>query len=174
MNILEYNKTFLRMADVFAQLSKDPATKVGAVVVTPDYRQISCGFNGFPAGVQETPERWERPEKYQWVVHAEVNAILNAPFDTKGCTLFCTLRPCHRCFGQLINAGIEKLVYYHSDRPLERGDIWESCKERMPYIVSYTREDFELVYSKDHKSEYSKNFSLAGKIFPTLVDIAEK
>lgn len=113
------------MALLTAGLSKDPNTKVGAVVVSPDYRKFSVGYNGFAAGIEEKPEMWERPTKYLYAVHAEENAIINCPFDTQGCFIYITHRPCHRCMSRLVNAGI-KQVYYHMDyRGAEQDeDVW--------------------------------------------------
>ena len=93
---LQMDLHFLRLAWVTGlNLSKDPRTKVGAVIVTEDTRQVSIGYNGFPKKLAEHPERWEKPLKYEYVIHAELNAIMNCPFDTKGCTLYCTHQPCH-------------------------------------------------------------------------------
>lgn len=108
-------KHWLKVAQVTSELSKDPSTKVGAVVVTPDNRQCSLGYNGFADGIEDLEERWHnRPIKYEFVIHAEENAILNSPFDTKGCTLYCTHRCCHKCMARIIRAGIKK-VYYIKD-----------------------------------------------------------
>ena len=101
---------FLRMAWMIAlNLSKDPNTKVGAVITTPDYRQISMGYNGFPRGIKEDYDRWQPPVKYEYSIHAEQNCVINCPFDKKGCILFVTLEPCHKCLGLLINAGISQV-----------------------------------------------------------------
>ena len=112
MDRKKMDKHFIRLARLTAQnLSKDPITKAGAVIVSADTRQISLGYNGFPAGLPEPPEHWERPHKYDRVIHAEINAVMNCPFDTKGCTLYCTTQPCHICLGHLRNAGIVRVVY---------------------------------------------------------------
>ena len=125
---LTYDLMFLELASVPANnLSKDPKTKVGALVVTPDNRQISFGYNGFSRGMEETEERWQRPAKYEYVIHAELNAIMNCPFDTVGATLYCTHQPCHRCIQHLINAGIKRLVYLYPYKQLQFRDIWEEA-----------------------------------------------
>ena len=97
---------WLDLAKKASTRSKDPNTQVGAVIVTQDNRQCSIGYNGFPKGVVENNTKWSRPLKYSYVIHAEENAIINAPFDTVGSSLYCTLQPCHKCIGKLINAGI--------------------------------------------------------------------
>jgi dCMP deaminase len=126
---------FMRIAFLTAHnLSKDPRTKVGAVIVTPDGRQLSTGYNGFPAGAEELPQHWETEEKYERVIHAEENAIINAPFDTKGCTLYCTLQPCYKCLGRIINAGIKRVVYYYPARERDpRQDIVAEWKQLVQF-----------------------------------------
>ncbi len=124
-----FENHFIRLAWVTAlNLSKDPKTKVGAVITSPDTRQLSVGYNGFPVGVEETPERWQRPEKYNWVIHAEMNAIMNCPFDTKDCHLYCTHQPCCDCLGKIINSRIASVTYClpyltMTDEDLKRWDV---------------------------------------------------
>jgi len=125
----QWDLHWIEIAEVTSKLSKDPTTKVGCVIVTPDNRQCAIGYNGFPAGIQETPEKWERPLKYQFVIHSEINAIMNCPFDTKGCTIYITLQPCHRCIGALKNAGIKRIVYKNDYPNLEHKDIWEEISK---------------------------------------------
>jgi len=130
----QYSRHFMRMAWLTAlNLSKDPETKVGAVITSPDTRQLSVGYNGFPVGVDEAPERWERPEKYNWVIHAEINAIMNCPFDTKGSHLFCTHQPCCDCLGAIINARIETVTYCLPYSTMTSDDQvrWRELSERV-------------------------------------------
>lgn len=121
----KWNNFWMGMAYQAATLSKDKSTKVGAVIVTPDNRQCSIGYNGFAAGIEETDEKWERPTKYSYVIHAEENCLLNCPFDTVECTAYVTHQPCHRCISRLINAGIRKLYYGQPYERLECQDVWE-------------------------------------------------
>jgi dCMP deaminase len=108
----KWDQHWLQVAQITSELSKDPSTKVGAVIVTPDNRQCSLGYNGFAAGIEETEEMWNvREIKYELVVHGELNAIINAPFDTRGCFVYCTTQPCHRCMPHLKNAGIKRIVF---------------------------------------------------------------
>lgn len=67
---------FLRVAVLTAlDRSKDPSTKVGAIIVAPDGKKMSGGYNGFVSGAPEHPENWnDRPKKYPRVIHAELNA----------------------------------------------------------------------------------------------------
>jgi dCMP deaminase len=137
-----YELNFMRMAFTTAlTLSKDPNTKVGAVICTPDFRHVSLGYNGFPKGVEETPEKWKRPTKYLYAVHAEENSLLNSPFDTAGCYLFCTLKPCHSCMGRIINAGIKK-VFFYVDRLHEHEEI---CEELSNHVEMYEMMNDEVI-----------------------------
>ena len=74
-----WNITLMRMAQEMSARSKDTSTKVGAVVISPTGEVLSTGYNGFPRKVNDNvPTRQVRPTKYDFVVHAEVNALLNA------------------------------------------------------------------------------------------------
>lgn len=102
---------YLKLAAHVAEWSKDPSTKVGAVIVDARRRVVGMGYNGFPRGVQDRPERYEdRTIKYKLVVHAEANAILNALVPVAGCAIVCTHQPCAECAKLIIQAGIEWVV----------------------------------------------------------------
>jgi dCMP deaminase len=103
----KWDERFFRIADEVASWSKDPTTKVGAVVVDAALHIKGTGYNGFPRGVNDAvPARSERPEKYLWTVHSEENAILSCDVRPRGCTLYCNLMPCMRCAGAIVQAGI--------------------------------------------------------------------
>lgn len=97
-----------------ATKSRDP-TQVGAVLVADDGRSVLLtGYNGPPAGVADTPERFERPAKYLYATHAEMNVIATAArhgIRTDGCGLYVSHHPCSACARLIIQAGI-KLVYF--------------------------------------------------------------
>lgn len=102
--------------------SKDPNTKVGALVYDK-HGGIHLGYNGFPQGIADLEDRWKRPTKYAYVRHAEENAIikaLRAGVEMSTSTLYCTHKPCHRCAGLIIQAGIREVVYskVYDDGPL--------------------------------------------------------
>jgi dCMP deaminase len=108
----KWDKRWLEAAAFFAAWSKDPSTKVGAVIVRPDNTMASHGYNGFPRGVNDDPARYaDRAQKYPRTVHAEVNAILSAHERVAGYTLYLTpLFPCAGCAGAVIQAGIKRVV----------------------------------------------------------------
>ena len=106
---------FSDLSNYIAGWSKDKSTKVGAIIVNAeDKNPISMGFNGFPAKVNEdVPERHERPLKYFFTVHGEINAIANAAKNgqrTKGCDMYVNYFPCCNCAGAIVNAGIKKVI----------------------------------------------------------------
>lgn len=124
MTQLRWDQHFLQLSIDHARMSKDPSTKVGAVVVGPDREIVSMGFNGFPRGVIDSTFRLgNREEKLRLIVHAEMNAVLGAARHgtrTKGCSLYLAATdasgdvwggpPCTRCAVELIQAGISEII----------------------------------------------------------------
>ncbi len=108
---------YLALARFWAeQKSKDPSTQVGAVVVSVTNKVVGLGYNGFPVGVADHPDRYDdRPTKYAMVVHAEPNALLSAGVGAWGGTIYCTLSPCNECAKLIIQAGIKRVVAYNAD-----------------------------------------------------------
>lgn len=109
---LKWDKRFLTLAEHVAPWSKDPSTKVGAVIIRPDRTVASIGFNGFPKGMSDSVELYEdRETKYDRVIHAEINAILNAMEPVCGYTLYTwPFFTCSRCSVHIIQAGISRVV----------------------------------------------------------------
>ena len=106
-----WDRWYLDLARQVATASKDPSTKVGAVIVRPNNTIASVGYNGFPRGMSDAPELYEdRPTKLSRIVHGEMNAILNAQGPVDGCTLYCTFMPCDRCAVFVVQAGIARVV----------------------------------------------------------------
>jgi len=106
-----WDARFIAMALHVSDWSKDPNRKSGAVLVTPDLRKISTGFNGLPKGIEDTDSRLsDRELKNMMTVHAELNAIFNAGFSPATCTLYTTSFPCHECAKGIIQTGVARLV----------------------------------------------------------------
>lgn len=107
---LKWDYRFFALAAFVASWSKDPSTKVGAVIVDRRHRVLGFGYNGFARGVHDSEERYaNREEKLKRIVHAEVNAMLNAA-RTEGCILYCTFCPCAQCASLIVQAGISRVV----------------------------------------------------------------
>lgn len=103
-------KWIQRFADLAALVSgwsKDPSTKVGAVIVDHSCRVLSLGYNGFPRGVSDDAVRYEQKNvKYAMIVHSEANAILNAGHSVRECVMITTKSPCSECAKLIIQSGI--------------------------------------------------------------------
>ena len=102
----------LGMAEHVAKLSKDPSTKVGAVIFDPKRRIVSAGYNGFARGVKDSEGRLlDRDKKLKLTLHAEKNAILFATAPLDGCTIVVTHPCCAQCAAQVIQSGIKNVVW---------------------------------------------------------------
>jgi len=115
-NVLDWDTYFMSLAHLSAMRSKDPNTNVGAVIVDDMHRIVSIGYNGMPRGCNDDEFPWEREggfltTKYAYVVHAELNAILNSPRNVNGCRIYVSLFPCNECAKAIIQAGIKEIVY---------------------------------------------------------------
>ena len=110
-----WHRYYLDIATAVAQKSKDPRTKVGCVIVNPDNHIVATGYNGTPPGYPESLSLWDSKEKHDYVVHAEMNALLNSTQYTKNCILYTTLSPCKECAKLICAAGISQ-VYYLEER----------------------------------------------------------
>ena len=112
---LKWDRRFMEMAQMISTWSKDPSSKIGAVVVNDEKRIIATGYNGFPRGIDDSEERLNnRDEKYPRIIHAEMNALMNALYNgvsVKGCTLYVYGLPvCPACTKCVIQAGIKRVV----------------------------------------------------------------
>lgn len=112
-----WDRRFLDLAKEISSWSKDPSTKVGAVIVRPDRSVCSVGFNGFARHVKDLPERYaDRELKLQLTVHAEINAKNFAREPIHGYTLYnYPYMPCGPCTAELINCGIKRIVSFDRD-----------------------------------------------------------
>jgi dCMP deaminase len=139
-----WDKRFLALAQHFTQWSKDPSTKVGAVIVGPDSkRQISHGYNGFPEHEADDHRLHIREEKYRLVYHAERNAIQNALFDTKGSTIYVSHVPCAECAKRIVAAGIVRVVA--PETPNDYTERWKSSIEDATKILDDAQVSLDLI-----------------------------
>lgn len=121
---------YLDLAATIATWSKDPRKKVGAVLVSPNNSIISTGYNGFPRDMYDPPSAYEdREYKKARVVHAEMNAILQAARNgvrVEDSVLFVTLFPCRECAKAIANSGISEVHYRYSNLDSEYMDTVSS------------------------------------------------
>lgn len=112
---ISWDEYFMGVAMLAARRSKDPNTQVGACIVSDDNIIISTGYNGMPKGCSDDVYSWEREgedTKYPYVVHAELNAILNANGrDLRGSRLYVALFPCNECAKAIIQSGVKEVLY---------------------------------------------------------------
>jgi dCMP deaminase len=114
-DLSNWHRYFMTMAYLVATKSKDPSTKVGAVIVGPDHEIRSTGYNGLPRNLADTDERYTKPLKYQLINHAEENAILHCSrigVSSKGCRLYVPWIPCSLCAKSIIQSGITEVIYH--------------------------------------------------------------
>jgi dCMP deaminase len=113
MNHHKWDERFLALAQWIAGWSKDPSTKCGAII-TRGKHVVSLGFNGFPAGCDDSAILYEdRKLKYPRIIHAEINAILSSKQDLTDCTIYVSpLLPCSRCAAAIIQSGITTVISY--------------------------------------------------------------
>ena len=147
---ISWDEYFMGIAMLAAKRSKDPSTQVGACIVSEGNIIISTGYNGMPKGCSDDEFPWERSgeeeieTKYPYVVHAELNAILNSNGrDLRGSRIYVALFPCNECAKAIIQSGIKEVIYL-SDK--YTGTMGNLASKRMLLAagVNFTRMETEL------------------------------
>jgi len=128
-----WDKHFIEvMLPAISSKSKDPRTKVGAVITGPHHEVRVTAFNGFPIGVQDLDERYNvRETKYKYMAHADGNAVCFAARNgtaVEGCTMYLPWYPCSHCAKYIIQAGIIKVVIDARDFE-KKEEHWKAWKE---------------------------------------------
>ena len=112
---ISWDEYFMAVAKLAGMRSKDPNTQVGACIVSEDHKILSMGYNGFPRGCSDDEFPWCRSgedNKYFYVAHSELNAILNYRGGSlEGSTLYVSQFPCNECSKAIIQSGIKCVVY---------------------------------------------------------------
>ncbi len=112
---ISWDEYFMGVALLASKRSKDPNTQVGACIVDSNNIILSTGYNGFPIGCSDDEYPWAREgddTKYPYVVHAELNTILNANGkDLRGSRIYVSLFPCNECAKAIIQSGIKEVIY---------------------------------------------------------------
>jgi dCMP deaminase len=109
-----WDNVFLNLAKEISKRSHDSQTHCGCVIVNEDNEVVVMGFNGFVRHINDTILSNVRPLKYDWMIHSEVNAILNASRQGKSldkCRAYITGPPCFNCLMMLIQSGIKEIVH---------------------------------------------------------------
>lgn len=132
ISLLSWDQFFLSICYVCAKRSKDPHTQVGSCIVNWKKEIVATGYNGLPRGLVDDPVIWKTrvgsliDQKYTYVVHAEMNAIMSANCRLDGCVLYTTLLPCYVCAKLIVQAGI-KTVYYAQNKYPDSEDVTAAC-----------------------------------------------
>ena len=139
---ISWDEYFMGVAKLAARRSKDPNTQVGACIVSPENIIVSTGYNGMPKGCSDDEFPWERTgeeTKYPYVVHAELNAILNANGrNLRNSRIYVALFPCNECAKAIIQSGVKEVVYL-SDKYLGSKENIASKRMLDAAGVKYTR-----------------------------------
>ena len=107
-SVTNWDRFFLDQAQLIATKSKDPSTKVGAIIVDSNQRAVSQGYNGFPRGCVD--KEFSREVKYLRTIHAEINSILFSQRDLSGCSIYVTAPCCAQCMAAIIQVGIVNVM----------------------------------------------------------------
>ena len=122
-----FDEWVLECAEAVSKRSRDPSTKVGCVIVRADKSFAAVGYNGFPRSMEDRPEWYEtRAEKYDRVVHAEMNALAAMKETAIGCIVYITHPPCKECAKFLAAHGVAKVVWRHHEGISDRFDTTRS------------------------------------------------
>jgi len=148
-NYISWNEYFMGISLLSAMRSKDPNTQVGACLVDENNKIVGIGYNGFPIGCSDDELPWcntaasPNDTKYPYVVHAEVNAILNSNKVLKNAKIFVALFPCNECTKVIIQSGIKEIIYL-SDKYAETDSVKASKKMLDMAKVKYLQFKTEL------------------------------
>ena len=134
--VIDRDDYFINIADEVATRSKDPSTQVWAVIVDKNHRPVSFGYNGFLWAWDDRYLTRERPMKYYFSIHAEMNAILFSKTDLSWCTLYCNYACCENCLKFIIQSWIKTVIYKQlhvnshknaNEWSMEHPETWEAA-----------------------------------------------
>ena len=143
---IKWDKRFLELAQLVSTWSKDPSSKVGAVAVNDRHQVLAMGYNGFPRGIADDNRLNIREQKYEIIVHAEMNLVYNASYNgvsLDGSTVYVTGLPvCSNCAKGLIQVGVKRIVMpYNEDLP----EKWKQSFELSKSLFDETNVQYEFL-----------------------------
>lgn len=144
----KWDRRFLDLAKLVSTWSKDPSTKVGAVIVDDKKRVVSMGYNGFARGINDDSRLDNREEKYKIVLHAENNALIYSKGSLVGYKIYTyPFMPCPHCASMIIQCGIKTVVSYYMDNERWNENFKISCR-------LFREANKELILYKDYNLNY--------------------
>ena len=167
----EWDEYFMKIAETVAVKSKDPSSKMGCVIVDQNKRVVSLGYNGMIQGADESKMTLsERPMKYYFAIHSEMNALIFAKRDLTDCTVYNRVATCENCLKYCLQAGIKRFVYKelrvhsHSSDPKHSMTNVETDEAIIRLLTSVPEvETLNLTngktYVEDILSSYDKSFA---------------
>ena len=123
------DEKYMALAMWIASFSKDPDTQIGAVIISAENKPLGWGYNGPPRQIKDIDVNWDRPDKYDFVEHAEENAIDHSGFDLEGSILYVTAKPCKKCMLKIVKQGIHEVIYF----PFKSKDKLSSINDPATY-----------------------------------------
>jgi dCMP deaminase len=147
----------MKLAREISTWSKDPSSKIGAVIVNDDRRILATGYNGFPKGIEDTDERLnDREQKYPRIVHAEMNALmaaLHSGVSVKDATIYVYGLPvCPECTKSIISAGIKRIVI--SPDPYVYITPWTEKWKNISYEMIQEVGDINVTYANSDRLDW--------------------
>lgn len=149
---------YMGLAFWVASKSKDPNTQVGAIIISHDNIPLASGYNGPPRSIIDNSVDWSRPAKYDWVIHAESNAIKHV--QSKDClkqaTVYVTALPCKACMLEMVAVGIKRVVYFSAKKLDEKSSLSDTTGRDKTFEIArsaaVTLDEFRgnLNWMRDH------------------------
>ena len=144
-----WDKCMLEVAHTIAKMSKHPTRQVGAVIVSPNRKQVAFGYNGFPSDIPDLQRWWDQKDdagddfgRHELCNHAEENAISQARMNVAGWTLYCTLQPCLDCSRRIVTERIARVVYATA---IPNHSVEEHSADKAMRLLSLGGVDVELI-----------------------------
>lgn len=128
-SVPDWDSYFLNLCTMISTRSKDPSTQHGAVIVDSQNKIISTGYNGSARTIKDSEVDWSRPNKYNFIIHAEENSLWTSRTNLEGCTMYVTGPPCSRCMLRIAHCGISRVVFGAKSSHCVDEDDWRISLE---------------------------------------------
>lgn len=157
-----WDDQLMSQAVLASRRSVDAQTKCGCVIVNQDHQDLGSGYNAFPRDVDDELLPNLRPDKYDWIIHAEVNAILNCSIKQQDTIAYVTTMPCHRCAIFLWQAGVREIVYMDGEYPnmMQNNHYYdniEAFKYLTQHRLRWRKHNLDISHVKQLLSEFDKD-----------------